>query len=80
MLIMVEENEKNIQDITEFPCVMISTNGEVCLITGEDDGGTYIGTNINGKINPLGEYSEYYKKSEFRPWNGTITISNIEHK
>ena len=56
-----------------YPCLMIRTyNGSVVLFTEHG-----IGTCVHaGGDNILGEYSDIWDKGCFKPFNGTIALSN----
>ena len=56
-----------------YPCLMISTyNGAVVLFTADSKG-----TCVHAEgANVLGEYSPDWAMSNFKPFNGTIALSN----
>lgn len=64
-------NEKD--SFISYPCLMISTcNGSVVLFTEHE-----IGTCVHaGGDNDLGEYSTAWAMDCFKPFNGTVTLSN----
>jgi hypothetical protein len=67
----IEVNNKEQNTEIEFPCLMESKSGKVYLILTLTEGGTYKGTCLNN-----GNYSSYWGIDGFKPFNGTITLSN----
>lgn len=59
-----------------FPMLMISEKGQIILAKKLASTGALVGTNINGVLNSIGEYSSSWSASSFKPFYGSITIEN----
>ena len=78
MKVKVKRNKKSNE--IKFPCLMVLFEGEsrelILLATSKSDDGTYEGTIIKGNsVTSIGVQSEDWA-SAFKPFNGSITLSN----
>jgi len=76
------------EETDEYPCLMVAKNEDnnkeesILLVTGSKDDGLLIGTIIYNSKNPdssvsdcsLGEYSDGWEPSYFKPFHGKITL------
>ena len=67
----VEINNKEQNNEIKFPCLMISKNGGLVLMTKNK-----VVIVLNNFPNKLGTYSEDWHMENFTPFNGSITLSN----
>lgn len=69
MKAVVNETDKK----KEYPKLMVDGNENIVLFTSSDEG-----TLISSKGCPedVGHYSELWVMSEFKDFNGTVTLSN----
>jgi len=69
MKIKINNKEQNTE--IKFPCLMISKDNGIVLMTEPEKG-----TVLNNFPNPIGYYSEEWYMPNFKPFNGSITLSN----
>jgi len=68
----VEVNEKAKREEDEYPCLMIEYSGMIVLFSGYS-----IGTVLNETHGwKPGEFSDGWDMDCFKPFHGTITLSN----
>lgn len=69
MLSVIRENQEEI----EYPCLMIGIHMNAIVLFEKEKHGMVLNQN---KIYRIGHYSDVWAMEEFKPFNGTIELSN----
>jgi hypothetical protein len=68
----IEVNNKEQNTEIEFPCLMISDDSECIVLMHKEE----IGIALKHENQEIGYFSNNWDMSEFKPFKGTITLSN----
>jgi len=68
----VEVNVKEMNDKMDYPCLMISDFGKIVFFTKECTGTVVNNTDFCR----IGDFSDGWNMRVFKPFHGTITLSN----
>lgn len=83
MSIKVIQKPEKKEDGIKYPCLMISKQGQILLVTKIKGGlptqKRFVGTNINGVGYHLGFYSDNWSTLDFDVYEGSITLSNTDN-
>jgi ribosome-associated toxin RatA of RatAB toxin-antitoxin module len=68
----LEVNNKEQNAEIKYPCLMISDNYECIVLMQKEE----TGIALKHENQEMGYFSNMWDMSEFKPFNGTITLSN----
>ena len=67
----IEINNKEQNTEIKFPCLMVSKNGNIVIMTKQKEGFA-----VKHNSEKIGYYSTDWDMSVFKPFTGSITLSN----